>query len=183
MAHCPTAGSSPFLYKRCHNDTVSSCHIQSPTTFPFFLPQSQVWDVSSLCGFQEVKSAPGWVKTQLGAWFSAEGDRLLISLVPLTSALNLKKKDFIYLFLERGEGKEKERETLMCACLSHAPCWGPGPQPRHVPWLGNQTGHPLVCRPVLNPLSHTSQGWIFNLCEESCDCHPARPLWTMPTTI
>ena len=26
-----------------------------------------------------------------------------------------------YLFLERGEGKAKERETLMCGCLSHAP--------------------------------------------------------------
>ena len=44
---------------------------------------------------------------------------------------------FIYLFLETGEGKEKERERnfnvwlpLMC------PHWGPGLQPRHVPWLG-----------------------------------------------
>ena len=24
----------------------------------------------------------------------------------------------------------------MCGCLSHASDWGPGPQPRHVPWLG-----------------------------------------------
>ena len=24
----------------------------------------------------------------------------------------------------------------MCGCLSHAPYWGPSPQPRHVPWLG-----------------------------------------------
>ena len=24
----------------------------------------------------------------------------------------------------------------MCDCLSFAPYWGPGPQPRHVPWLG-----------------------------------------------
>ena len=44
------------------------------------------------------------------------------------------QKDF--LFLERGEGKEKERETSMCGCLSSTPYWGPGPQPRHVPWLG-----------------------------------------------
>ena len=41
-------------------------------------------------------------------------------------------KDFIYLFLERVEGREKGRETSMCGCLS---C-GPGLQPRHVPWLG-----------------------------------------------
>ena len=24
----------------------------------------------------------------------------------------------------------------MCGCLSHGPHWGPGLQPRHVPWLG-----------------------------------------------
>ena len=43
-----------------------------------------------------------------------------------------------YLFLERGEGteKERERETSMCVCLSCAPHWGPGLQPRNVPWLG-----------------------------------------------
>ena len=32
------------------------------------------------------------------------------------------------------EGREKERETSMCGCLSCTPFWGPGPQPRHVPW-------------------------------------------------
>ena len=36
------------------------------------------------------------------------------------------------LFIFRGEG----RETSMCACLSHAPYWGPGLQPRCVPWVG-----------------------------------------------
>ena len=43
-------------------------------------------------------------------------------------------KDFIYLFLDRGEG----RETSMCGCLSCAPHRGPGLQPRHVPWRGIQ---------------------------------------------
>ena len=43
-------------------------------------------------------------------------------------------KEF-YLFLERRGGREKGRETLI-AWLSHAPNWGSGPQPRHVPWLG-----------------------------------------------
>ena len=43
-------------------------------------------------------------------------------------------KDFIYLFLERGEGERKGgRETSMCGCPSHVPYWRPGPQPRHVP--------------------------------------------------
>ena len=28
----------------------------------------------------------------------------------------------------------------MYSCLSHTPYWGPGPQPRHVPWLGIEPG-------------------------------------------
>ena len=43
-------------------------------------------------------------------------------------------KDFIYLCLERGEGKEKERERNIHA--RPLPHWGPGPQPKHVSWLG-----------------------------------------------
>ena len=65
----------------------------------------------------------------------------------------------MYLFLARGEGREKERETSMCGCLLCAPYWGPdlacnpdmGPD-----WALNRD--PLVCRSVLSPLSHTSQG-------------------------
>ena len=46
-------------------------------------------------------------------------------------------KDFIYLFLDRGAGREKgRRETFMCGCLPCAPNWGPDPLPRPVPWLG-----------------------------------------------
>ena len=39
-------------------------------------------------------------------------------------------KDFMYLFLERGEGKgEREGEKHQCVVASHAPpTWGPGPQ-------------------------------------------------------
>ena len=33
---------------------------------------------------------------------------------------------------------------------------------------GNPTGDPLVCRPALNPLSHTSQGY----CDISKVCYP-----------
>ena len=46
------------------------------------------------------------------------------------------KKDCIYWFLENRKGKERRRETSMCGCLSSIPYWGPGPQPRHMPWLG-----------------------------------------------
>ena len=43
-------------------------------------------------------------------------------------------KDFIYLFLERGEGRKKKRKRDISVWLPlKCPHWGPGPQPRHVP--------------------------------------------------
>ena len=48
-------------------------------------------------------------------------------LITLMSSTFLFFKDFIYVFLDRGEGREKERETLMCGCLLCAPYWGTGP--------------------------------------------------------
>ena len=69
------------------------------------------------------------------------------------------KKDFTYLFLERGGEREKEGEKHQCMAVSYAaPHWGPGLQLRHVSSTGNETSNPLVCRLALNPLSHTSQG-------------------------
>ena len=44
-------------------------------------------------------------------------------------------KDFIHSFLERGEGKEKERETSIDMREKHHQLplnWGLNPQPRHV---------------------------------------------------
>ena len=68
-------------------------------------------------------------------------------------------KDFIYLFLERGEGKEKEREKninvwLPLTCL----ILGTWPATQACVLTGNRTGDPLVRRPALNPLSYSSQG-------------------------
>ena len=67
-------------------------------------------------------------------------------------------KDFIYLFLERGEGREKERERNVDVwlLLMHSPLetW-PTTQARAR--IGNRTGNLLVCRPALNPLSYTGQ--------------------------
>ena len=55
----------------------------------------------------------------------------------LTSNLNsFLKKKILFIYLQR-EGKGG-RETSMCDCLSHTLHWGPGPQPRHVPCLGNE---------------------------------------------
>ena len=66
---------------------------------------------------------------------------------------------FLYLFLERREGREKERER-------NTNVWLPLVRPLLETLLatqagaltGNQISDPLVHRPVLNPLSHTSQG-------------------------
>ena len=35
-------------------------------------------------------------------------------------------KKIFYLFLERGEGRERGRETSMCGCSSQSPDWGHG---------------------------------------------------------
>ena len=57
-------------------------------------------------------------------------------LVTLFIGSFFKKKLFIY-FLERREGREKERERNISVWLPLiAPDWGPDPQSRHVPWLG-----------------------------------------------
>ena len=46
--------------------------------------------------------------------------------VHLILILHLKMYRFLLiLFLRRGEEREKEGETSMCGCLSHAPHWGP----------------------------------------------------------
>ena len=62
-------------------------------------------------------------------------------------------KILFILLLERGEGKEKERERLET--------W---PATQACALTGNQTSDPLVCRLALSPLSHTSEGLkLFNL--------------------
>ena len=68
-------------------------------------------------------------------------------------------KDFIYLFLERGEGREKERERNISVWLPLVhPLLGTCPATQACPLTGNRTSDPLVIRLALNPLSHTSQG-------------------------
>ena len=68
-------------------------------------------------------------------------------------------KDFIYLFSERGEGREKERERNVNVWLSLAcPPLGIRLATQACALTGNRTSDPMVCRLALNPLSHTSQG-------------------------
>ena len=71
---------------------------------------------------------------------------LCTKLVPMCKAhAFFKKRFYLYTFRERGrEGDREGEEHHQCArailigCLLHVPNWGPGPQPRRVPWLGIQ---------------------------------------------
>ena len=69
---------------------------------------------------------------------------------------------FIYLLLERGQGREEERERNINVWLplTH-PLLGTWSTTQACALTGNRTGNNLVCRLVLNPLSHTSQGYTF----------------------
>ena len=91
-------------------------------------------------------------------------------LINLNLIFFFERKDFIYIFLERAR-QGKKRETSMCGCLLCAPYWGPGPQPRHVPWLGIEQmtlSFPGLCsihwatpaREKLNFQYHTTSKWI-----------------------
>ena len=73
----------------------------------------------------------------------------------LLSNSRFKKKDFIYLFLEREKDRERNINVwlpLVCPLL------GTWPATQACALTGNGTSDPLVRRLVLNPLSHTSQG-------------------------
>ena len=77
--------------------------------------------------------------------------------------LNLFLKNFIYWLLERWERREKKREKNISVWLP-LPCphLGTWPTTQACALTGNRTRDSLVCRPVLNPLSHTSQGSILH---------------------
>ena len=67
------------------------------------------------------------------------------------------KKILLIYFLERGDERVKEGEKHQCAIACYMP---PAVQPGTA-LTGSQTCDPLVRRPGLNPLSHSSQGDFF----------------------
>ena len=75
---------------------------------------------------------------------------------------DLKNILFIYLFLERGERREKEEERRQYMAASCVPSTlGTWPTTQACGLTRNGTSDPLVHRLTLNPLSHTSQGTIY----------------------
>ena len=75
------------------------------------------------------------------------------------------KDFFIYLFLERKEGREFEKERKIYVWLPLVcPLLGTWPATQACTPTGNQTGDLLVHRPALNPLNHTiwGKGVIFS---------------------
>ena len=77
-------------------------------------------------------------------------------------------KDFIYLFLERGEGREKERERnidawvpLVCSPL------GTWPTTQACALTRSRRGVPLLCSMVLSPLRQASQGVMYVLIDHA----------------
>ena len=56
---------------------------------------------------------------------------------------------------------EREGEKHQCLVASHVPLLGVWPTTQACALTGNWTGDPLVRRPALNPLSHSSQAMIF----------------------
>ena len=69
---------------------------------------------------------------------------------------------FISLFLERGEGREKERERNIHVWLPlMLPQVGTWPTTQACALTGNRMGDVSFHRPAPNPLSHTSWGVFF----------------------
>ena len=75
----------------------------------------------------------------------------------ITNALFF-KKDLIDRLIDWEKEGEREGDKYKLVAPLHTPYWGPGPQPRHVPWLGIKLATLWFGRLALNPLNHTTQG-------------------------
>ena len=76
---------------------------------------------------------------------------------------NIFKVLFYYLFLDRGEAGENERDRNINVWLPlEHPVLGTLPATQACALTGNRTSDPLVHRLALSPLSHTSQGKIYH---------------------
>ena len=65
---------------------------------------------------------------------------------------------YLFIFSVRGREGEREGEKLQSVVVSHAPLTGDLAATQACAPAGNRTSDALVHRPMLNTLSHTSQG-------------------------
>ena len=136
---CPPGGKAPHVTSQHHRNTLSTgsffkwtelcskgLHFLSASGFQRDAEYLWVeWGLFSICFWDNCTPLASKRKPPLG-WLA---DFLFL------------KKDFIYLFLEKGAGNEKE-ETLI-GCLSQAPNQGPGLKPRlWADWDDSQTAEP-----------------------------------------
>ena len=92
--------------------------------------------------------------------------------IALNLCIALGNVDFFSLkiLLTFREGKEeREGEKYVWLPLKHS-LQGTWPTTQACALTGNQIGDPLVHRPALTPLSHTSQGDIFNSVDSFNPC-------------
>ena len=66
---------------------------------------------------------------------------------------------YLFIFRERGREGEKHQCVVASGALPPPPPLGTWPTTQACTLTRNWTGYSLVCRPALNPLSYTSQGW------------------------
>ena len=89
------------------------------------------------------------------SWYFWKNSHLMAYLLILFYFL----KDFMYF--SKGREGERQREKHQCVVASHTPLLGTWPATQAQALAGNWTSNPLVHRPALNPLSHTSQGYVL----------------------
>ena len=111
--------------------------------------------ISSLLGFSILSLS---ANVALPLVYSFHFVRLTLITILHSQSLFFFFKDFIYLFVERGEGRKKERERNINVWLplTHH-LLGTWPATQACAVTGYWTSNPLVHRLALNPLSHISQ--------------------------
>ena len=68
---------------------------------------------------------------------------------------------YLFIYIERGREGEREGEKHQCVVASLLPPTGDLATTQVCALTGNRPSKPLVHRPTLNPLSHTSQGSLL----------------------
>ena len=128
-------GSLGSRFPFTHSTSILSAHIISQPVCCWPVPLSTEKPVPHSAPYHTT-ALPNW------AWWSS---------------MNISVNCFYYLFfLEREEGREKERERNSNVwLLLKLPGLQTKPTTQACALTGNQTGDPLVHRGALNPLSHT----------------------------